>query len=243
MAIPNSGKFKIAFQCIKKWSSVFITSALLLVVSCAKNDDLEIIDNEATIVNNESSVNNNSTANSNSTTNNESTTNYDGSTIIYTDIEPDFTSANVGDFNYIDLNNDGVVDFTLKSIDPTWSFWCEPGSNSNNVNGFIGVSGPFESYVVPLNYKNPISSIPAAPYFFDAYGGYLAMDFCDTLPLYCSYGWGGKTNKYMGLRFLIDGQIHYGWVRLDVINPTHWAIKDYAYNATPNQPILAGQKD
>ncbi|MDD3877149.1 MAG: T9SS type A sorting domain-containing protein [Bacteroidales bacterium] len=45
---------------------------------------------------------------------------------------------------------------------------------------------------------------------------------------------------YFGLKFYNDNNIHYGWVRLEAT----WEqaiIKDYAYNATPNAPILAGQ--
>ena len=58
----------------------------------------------------------------------------------------------------------------------------------------------------------------------------------------------GVTDKYLGLRFKIGTNTHYGWIRLDVdITTANWKIKDYAYNATlsaiPNQgePILAGE--
>jgi hypothetical protein len=63
------------------------------------------------------------------------------------------------------------------------------------------------------------------------------------------YGkWGGNPkNHYLGVRFLIDGQTHYGWIRLTVTtNPqTHGplmsaTITAYAYETVPNKPILAG---
>lgn len=160
--------------------------------------------------------------------------------IIYTDIEPDFISEKVGDFYSLDLNNDGIVDFNLKSITTSWAIWVEPALNTNGINAFAAVPGPFESYIIPLDYNRVISAYDGS-YFYDSYGGYLVMEFCDNLPIYCTYSWREKTDKYLGLRFLINGQTHYGWARLDVKSATQWTIKDYAYNATPNQPILAGQ--
>ena len=55
--IPNAGKFKITSPYVIKWCLIFMTSVMLLVVSCTKNDDLETIDN-ALPVDNESSIDN-----------------------------------------------------------------------------------------------------------------------------------------------------------------------------------------
>jgi hypothetical protein len=57
--------------------------------------------------------------------------------------------------------------------------------------------------------------------------------------------WGGNPkNRYLGVRFLIDGQTHYGWVRLTIITEpgTSWSatITAYAYETLPNKAILAG---
>ena len=59
------------------------------------------------------------------------------------------------------------------------------------------------------------------------------------------YGnWGGNpANRYLGVRFLINGQTHYGWVRLTVTTePRGFSaeITAYAYETTPNKRILAG---
>ena len=61
--------------------------------------------------------------------------------------------------------------------------------------------------------------------------------------------WGGNpADKYLGVRFQINGQFHYGWVRLRVTTskqvrpPTMSAeITEYAYETKANQPINAGQ--
>ena len=58
-----------------------------------------------------------------------------------------------------------------------------------------------------------------------------------------TYGaWLGQTDKFMGVSFTNGSGTHYGWVRLDVASDaTSITIKDYAYNDTPDGPIMAGQ--
>jgi hypothetical protein len=61
--------------------------------------------------------------------------------------------------------------------------------------------------------------------------------------LFESFGpWAGVTNQYLGLKFLINGQYHFGWARLSV-KGTRVALKGYAYETIPNKPILAGQTE
>ena len=58
---------------------------------------------------------------------------------------------------------------------------------------------------------------------------------------------GNPKDRYLGVRFEIDGQLHYGWVRLTVT--THRSahapflsakVTAYAYETEPNTPIYAG---
>lgn len=56
-------------------------------------------------------------------------------------------------------------------------------------------------------------------------------------------GW-NKQNNYIGVKFEVAGQTHYGWVRLSIDNLSNNSvdlpkliIQDYAYEATPNTPI------
>jgi hypothetical protein len=57
--------------------------------------------------------------------------------------------------------------------------------------------------------------------------------------------WVNVNNRYLGLRFLIQGKTHYGWARLSVqvkdeseITAT---LTGYAYETVPKQSIRAGQ--
>jgi hypothetical protein len=71
---------------------------------------------------------------------------------------------------------------------------------------------------------------------------------------YASAGpWKEITRGYLGLKFIIQGQVHYGWARLNVTATTakgsggmsagiYGAISEYAYETVPNKPILTGQQ-
>lgn len=57
--------------------------------------------------------------------------------------------------------------------------------------------------------------------------------------------WVNVQQRYLGFKFSINGQTHYGWARLSVVNGTGVSIKSiltgYAYNTVAGQQILAGQ--
>ena len=54
--------------------------------------------------------------------------------------------------------------------------------------------------------------------------------------------WCGVTDKFLGLRFEIGADTHYGWARLDVsASGGSWLIKDYAYNSARDLQIDTGE--
>lgn len=54
--------------------------------------------------------------------------------------------------------------------------------------------------------------------------------------------WRGEHKPYLGVKFLdSSGNLHYGWVRVQVIGTSNTTIEGYAYETTPNTPIVAGQ--
>ena len=58
-------------------------------------------------------------------------------------------------------------------------------------------------------------------------------------------GYGAKDH-YVGLRFKIEGKVHYGWVRGTVdpfrdVGEIVLHITGYAYESVPNKPIIAGK--
>lgn len=53
-------------------------------------------------------------------------------------------------------------------------------------------------------------------------------------------------NRYLGLAFSIDGQTHYGWARVSVIDAKRQCrqtvvLISYAYETEPGKPILTGK--
>jgi hypothetical protein len=58
----------------------------------------------------------------------------------------------------------------------------------------------------------------------------------------------GVKDRYLGLKFAIKGEIHYGWARLNVkvdkigniVNITA-LLTGYAYETIPNKAIIAGK--
>ncbi len=158
--------------------------------------------------------------------------------IIYTDVNPDSTTNIGGNFYNLDLDNGGVFDFTFNLNIST-----STGYTSQQVavtpTGSNGVAGDtVGAYVYPFAFNsgdtikstlqfNFTSSQSMASYFGSSY----------------SYGnFLGQTDKFIGLQFNIGPNLHYGWARFNVdATASLFTIKDYAYNATPDAYILAGE--
>ena len=51
--------------------------------------------------------------------------------------------------------------------------------------------------------------------------------------------WFNTTNRYLGVKFAIEGEIHYGWARFNA-SAGYAKLTGYAYETVPNKPIPAG---
>jgi hypothetical protein len=60
--------------------------------------------------------------------------------------------------------------------------------------------------------------------------------FCSTASGAAYGNWFDVSNRFLGAKFLIDGEIHYGWVRMGSYGNV---IDGYAYETIPNKPIFA----
>jgi hypothetical protein len=52
--------------------------------------------------------------------------------------------------------------------------------------------------------------------------------------------WYGHSDEYLGVFIIVNGLKYYAWIRLSVISATYIIVKDYAYNSTAGEQILAG---
>lgn len=158
---------------------------------------------------------------------------------IYTDIVPDFTSAILYDSYSLDLNNNHVVDYIISSDSDDFFTYLQIKS-PNTVNSVVSVT-PWFANPIPLNSGVRIDYNPTST-MGESYETYCLFTIGDCFGgnQDCFDNWENVQDKYLGLKFLINGSTHFGWARMDVTSATEWTIKDYAYKSTPNTPIFAG---
>jgi hypothetical protein len=86
------------------------------------------------------------------------------------------------------------------------------------------------------------------PAVFSSFGGLVEGTNSSQGGFYSRGYWAGNLkNRYIGVRFQINGQFHYGWIRLTATTNTKLkkpsleaTITGYAYETVPNKPIKAG---
>ena len=179
--------------------------------------------------------------------------------IVYQDINPDVI-VNLANPNYaLDFNNDASPDVTFQiaqingsttysgipiTYQGTYGAAAAPTGGLQNVIVQTGsASSSTGSYIGALNTGDAIDNAAS----FTSYG-LLAGDVTITIPLlgqtlnYPIGEWLGVTDKFLGVKFTAGANTHYGWVRMDVsAGADTITIKYYAFNATPDGAINAGQ--
>lgn len=156
----------------------------------------------------------------------------------------------------LDLNGDGIADFTLfassilggaRPKGKTYTFNSDAElaifkvANSNQVMG----AGAAVSALSGQVKVGPGAKFGTSNFLL---GGVFATD--GEAPTY--YGpWapeGGNVKEhYVGLKFVINGEIHYGWARLNaqIREPLEGnaqaVLTGYAYQTVPNAPIITGE--
>lgn len=169
-------------------------------------------------------------------------------TIVYRDIEdvPLFTlSGSV--FYDLDLDQNGSVDLTFRA---TASQFDVLPRNDSRVLATQRIPPDLSTYVVPLNLGEAIQPVADDPFAWNPLltlpsGSEIGSGFTSCMLVGDELGCLGLftgRNAYMGAEFQIDGQPHYGWVRVDVsqVGFNGGWITEYAYDTRPGMPILAG---
>ena len=148
----------------------------------------------------------------------------------------------------LDVNNDGIVDFTLFDNRLSGSRQnIEALSvlqrSDNRVEGYLSTSG----YCVVAAVRKGQTIGPehsfCRPHQVGSY--YLAIAE-QTGTNYRNFGrWPNQGNRYLGLLFKLNGQRYFGWARLSVqVDKGHITARliGYAYESVPNKPIEAGRR-
>ncbi len=156
------------------------------------------------------------------------------------------------DFNHpfeLDLNNDGIGDFQILN-----RHGFDLGRRDDAYEGILGIKPtlPTNRAVSSSHYAAALplgASIGGAARFPAKSGGLMGWGFYivfDGSSCCGSFGpWRNVQNRYLGLKFTIDGETHYGWARFSVKFTSGWYIAatltGYAYETEPNKAIAAGQ--
>jgi hypothetical protein len=158
----------------------------------------------------------------------------------------------------LDLNNDGTPDFGF-CIFSNSSDSCpleRPRSEKRLRGNYL--PGPFEDlFVFPGSAggnRNQIwGSQGAVPDAYALRGGIsvggkqqftpgakgMAGCFAATTSR-CGGLWYNASHRYLALKFVISGKVHYGWARLTVKGCCSATLTGYAYETIPNKPIITG---
>ncbi len=155
--------------------------------------------------------------------------------VVYTDIDPDFLADADGLSYELDLNNDGTIDFTINRSAGTAGAAIRMSAGSGNeVLGAISYGVYFLPYA--LSEGDAINDAQTL------WNGTMNNNHL-TLAWGSTYGYwtDDLTDKYLGLRIVVDSDTFYGWARMDVTaGGTSFTIKDYAFESTAGEGILAG---
>jgi len=133
---------------------------------------------------------------------------------------------------YLDLNGDGINDFAFGGFSPATSFYVH-GLNGNVAYPSAGFSS---CYASALNAGKVVGF--RGEYCSSRFFGGFAVLFRDIGQ------WSNVSRKYLGFKFAINGQTHYGWTRMSVRvdgKTVTAGLTGYAYETIPNRPIKAGQ--
>lgn len=155
----------------------------------------------------------------------------------------------------LDLNGDGVNDFKFSLLSKLSAYGYFEGTDffrvtAHNGGGVMGTAGgsrgPYASALLPG------AKIGASHHFL---GGKDTIE--DSFFLYHTYytaekqlygKWGGNhPNRFLGVKFTIDGKTHYGWIRITVKSSlTHpftlmsATITEYGYETIADKSLGAG---
>jgi len=145
-----------------------------------------------------------------------------------------------GDTYQLDVNHDGITDFTLinKYKATSSGFYATLSAAPAAGNGLEGWVGPR-----PWAFALKPGAAIGSRHYFPGQVLVLAASLAGSLTYEGS--WVNVKNRYAGLQFKIGGKTHYGWARfsVQVVNRSSVTatLTGYAYETIPYKHIHAGQ--
>jgi hypothetical protein len=136
----------------------------------------------------------------------------------------------------LDLNNDGVVDFVISN----WQY-----GHVSHLSIYHGASAN-QVMVKNLAYGSApdlFAGVLIGPQRVFENAGFMAQQSSVSGNSRNDGPWDNVHNRYLGLKFSLNGETHYGWARLTVTakGSIVATLTGYAYETVPNRPIMAGK--
>lgn len=157
--------------------------------------------------------------------------------VIFTPSNLQFTGSTI----YIDVDNDGAFDFVMSGD----ISGC--GTSSFSCSGFFGVTR--YGLASPRNgvAKDGLTLFEAALTRGNHIGRPQDRFDGSRMLVFDSYGpdgpWVNVTDRYLGVRLIINGEVHYGWIGFrQTIGNFQAKFSGWAYETEANTPIRAGQR-
>ena len=160
--------------------------------------------------------------------------------IVYTDINPD-TIVHDSLIYVLDFDNNGQPELQFNTGASSSAYFATVEVLGNASNAIIG-SLYAAAYPFPtaMNNGDSISFTNTGWQNQGVNNGVQNLGVVYGSSTYAN--WVGVNDKYLGVRFSIGANTHYGWVRLSVsASVANITIKDYAYQTLPGVGITAGQ--
>lgn len=142
----------------------------------------------------------------------------------------------------LDLNHDGIADFVFSnfysSTSSTLALSVGPVNPSNEI--FSTGSNRLSVFAAAL----PAGVVIGPNGKFKKRRGE-GMANGEDLNGVCQGPWSHAHDEYLGLKFIIKGEVHFGWARLNVNcnypHPIQAILTGYAFETDANKPIVAGE--
>jgi hypothetical protein len=168
--------------------------------------------------------------------------------IIYTPSNiPMALPFNNGALTQFDINNDGVPDFVFSNF----SYFSHglgaaylkisPDQSANEIVGVL-ISG--QNQVTAAGLPPGVVVGPNANFQSSPTGLLMGGVFLGSTGNHGSGSWLTVETAYLGLKFVVNGEVHYGWARIKLVSPgavNSASIYGYAYESVPDQTIVTGQ--
>lgn len=142
----------------------------------------------------------------------------------------------------LDLNRDRVVDFLVQQ----WNYGNWSSNNQLLADPAVG-NGVMGKQYAASALASGASIGPGQAFIAGGSNGEVMVSvthFTTGGTSYVHGSWANVRNRYLGLKFQIGSETHFGWARLTVQRQQfHFTavLTGYAYETTPNTAIKAGQ--